>query len=169
MPQALTPPTCLMLLLSSATLFLAGCTRAYKCADPQIQPTLIGFNATDIDTVVLRKFKPNDNYQSLLDSIVVTRGRDWAYQVSHDTTALYAIDDQQAIKTGYDWKIFIPATRKTIALSTISSESKTVDCGWGLFSMDKFGCACANTIFSVKQDNQTVSFSSQFYQIFIRK
>ena len=43
-----------------------SCTKKYDCTDLQIQPAFINFSPSDIDTFILRKFKPSDNYQNLV-------------------------------------------------------------------------------------------------------
>ena len=160
-----------LIFLFLSILLLWGCTKEYDCSDQQIQPAFIGFLPSDIDTFILRKFKANDNYQNLIDTFKVTYGYTGQYFTSNDTTSVFATDSKNGIKTGFDWTLFIPAKSKTIYISDIVSEKKTGKCGYGIFSMDKFGCTCTNSIFSAKQDNQVVTFSNSDtsrYFVFIR-
>lgn len=148
-----------------------GCSKEYDCADSQIQPAFIGFSLSDIDTLVLSRFKVNDNFQNLIDTFPVRYGYSGQYETSNDTTIVFVTDSKNGIKVDYDWIIFIPAINKTVFISEIVSEDKIGNCGSGIFSMDKFGCNCTNNIYSAKKDNQVVSFSNSGttrYNIFIR-
>lgn len=137
---------------------LISCTKEYDCADLQIQPAFIGFSPSDIDTFVLKKYKPNDNYQSLVDTFNVIYGYSGQYYTSNDTASVFVSDGKNGIKAGFDWLLFIPSKNKTIFISDIVSEKKTGKCGSGIFSMDKFGCNCTNKIFSATKDNQVINF-----------
>src|SRR5258705_11832031 len=137
-----------------------SCSREYDCADLQIPLAFINFSPSDIDTFALRKYKPNDNYQNLIDTFKVIYGHSGQYYTANDTTTVFVSDEKNGIKAGFDWLIFIPAKNKTIFISDIMSEKKTGICGSGIFSMDKFGCACRNKIFSAKKDNQVINFST---------
>ena len=64
-----------------------------------------------------------------------------------------------SIKTGYDWALTIPALNRTVYISEIKSDHHTTTLQNGIFSMDKRGVDCANTIYSLKQDNQTIDLS----------
>jgi hypothetical protein len=143
----------------SVVLVFASCTKEYDCADLQIRPAFIGFSPTDIDTFVLRKFKPANNFQNLIDTFIVNYGNNGYYQVSNDTTSVFVTDGKNGIKAGYDWQIFIPAKNKTVFVSEIVSEKKTGRRGYGIFSLDP-GPGCTNDIFSAKLDNQLVNFSN---------
>ena len=138
-----------------------GCTREFDCDDPQLVPTFIGFAPSDIDTLIVRKYKPNDNFQTQVDSFRVVYGYNGLYQSSSDTTSVYVNDGKNGIKTGFDWILFIPAKNRVVTISDIVSEKKTGSCGTGIFSMDKFGCTCMNDVFSAKRDNLPIQFSNK--------
>jgi hypothetical protein len=160
-------------LASTAILLIAAlsrCTTEYDCADPQIQPAFIGFALADIDTFVLKKFKAGNNYQILIDSFRVTTGYYANYRLSNDTATVTVTDGKNGIKAGFDWQLFIPAKNRTLFISEIIGEKKTGKRGHGIFSMDP-APGCTNDIFSVKIDNQVVSYSNQSmagYHLFIR-
>lgn len=141
-------------------IFLESCTQEFDCANEQIQPAFINFSLPDLDTLVLRKFQPGNNYQNMIDTFNVIYGYHAQYLISNDTTIIFINDCKNGIKAGYDWQLFIPAKNKTIFISDIVSEKKTGKCGSGIFSMDKFGCGCFNNVFSVKKDSQLISFST---------
>jgi len=141
-------------------LSMGSCTMEFNCTDPQIQPAFINFSLPDLDTLVLRKFQPGNNYQILIDTFSLVYGYNAQYVVSNDTTTVFVIDGTHGIKAGYDWQLFIPTKNRIIFISDILSEKKTGTCGSGIFSMDKFGCTCLNNVFSFKKDNQLINFST---------
>jgi hypothetical protein len=147
----------IVIVLTITTLF--SCTKEYNCTDLQIQPAFIQFASSDIDTFVLRKFKTGDNFQTLIDTVIVKYGYNGYYQAINDTTSVFVTDGKNGIKAGFDWQIFIPAKNKTSFVSDIVSEKKTGKTGYGIFSMDP-APGCTNKIFSVKMDNHTINFSN---------
>ena len=158
---------CLALLAS----VINSCGKEYDCANPQLIPALIGFTPSEIDTLILRKYKSNDNFQTLVDSFRIINGLNGQYQSSNDTTYVYLKNEKNGIYTGFDWILFIPATNRVVTIADIVSEKKTGICGSGIFSMDKFGCTCTNQVFSAKRDNQLIQFSNtgnSGYSVFIR-
>lgn len=149
---------------------IASCTKEYDCANLQIQPAFIGFSPSEIDTFVLRIFKPANNYQYLIDTFIVQYGYNGNYQVSNDTTKVFVTNGINGIKSGFDWQIFIPARNKTVHVSEIVSEKKTGRRGYGIFSLDP-APGCTNEIFSAKMDNQVINFpntGTSGYNLFIR-
>jgi len=73
--------------------------------DPVIEPIFIGYAATDIDTLIIRKYKANDGYHTLIDTFIS--------------------DQYCQIQKGYDWAIYIPATGQTDSISNITIRDTT--------------------------------------------
>ena len=148
-------------------LLFASCTRSYPCDDAQLQPAFVGFKPADIDTLVLRKFRPGTNFQTLIDTFVVRYSSGY-YNTSHDTTTVFVPDYERGIKAGYDWQLVIPAKRRTVRITAITGEKKSEQC---TFSMDPRSCTCANNLFSAEVDAQLVDFSGNYfgdYRLFIK-
>ena len=101
-------------------LFLHSCNR--PCSDNYINPVFVGFAPSDIDTFILKEYKPNDNYTHLIDTFLITlNGKLSVATTSNDTTivSLYINDFPSYIHSGYDWQIYIPAKNKTVTISNI--------------------------------------------------
>jgi hypothetical protein len=117
----------ILLTLGLVIFFLDGCE--CFCSNNTINPAFIGFSKSQIDTVILKRFTPNQNYAYLIDSvIIVALSPDtnccsaFNYSVQGDTTIIFTNSDTIApIRAGYDWQIYIPATRSTINISDIES------------------------------------------------
>lgn len=137
-----------------------GCNKEYDCSNVQIQPSFIGFASSDIDTFVLRKFKPNDNLQNLIDTFIVN-GSYSLYGINNDTTTVLigdATNDGKAgILAGYDWQIYIPLTNQTFTITDIVSEKNTGKCSGGYY---KSYCNCTNRNFSANFNNEPITFSN---------
>lgn len=104
-----------------------SCQPRPNCQRNQINPVFIGFTASEIDTIIIRKYTVNENFSNLLDTLLIDTTYafhySYRYTVNHDSTILNIIVDtpQSAIVAGYDWKIFIPARNKTISISGIEN------------------------------------------------
>lgn len=141
------------------SVLIASCSKEYYCIDLQIMPAFINYLPSEIDTFVIRKFKANDKFQTLIDTFVVIYGYYGLYRTSNDTTSVLITDGKNGIRAGYDWQLFIPAKNKTILISDIISEKKKGIGNWGICSLDP-GPSCTNDIFSVKVNNQIINFSN---------
>ena len=134
-------------------ILITSCTKEYDCSDTQVSPAFIGYSISDIDTLVTRKFKMGDNFQTLLDTLIIINGGRGYFLTSNDTT----IAGFSNIMAGFDWQLYIPAKNKTVSITNIESEKRKGKRGYGIFSMDP-GTDCINNIFSAKVDNQVVRF-----------
>jgi hypothetical protein len=75
-----------------------------------LNPTFIGFSRSDLDTLILRRYKPNDNYLSLIDTLIIAN-QAWnnglgvgVYSISNDTTVVFvdsAPPSSGPIRLGY--------------------------------------------------------------------
>ena len=132
------------IILLSFTLF-PGCGR-HPCASDYITPVFVGFSVSDIDTLVVRKYKQNDNFLHLVDTVVISASL-YGYIASNDTTVVdvNTISGYTYITADFDWQIYIPAKNRTISVSNIVSMIKESSC---------YRCTCINPITSFVQDGQ---------------
>ena len=139
---------------------MGGCSKEYDCDEPQLQAAFIGFTIAEIDTIILKKFKPGNNFQTLIetDTVLFANKYNSLYTFFGDTTSVFVKDPLKCIKAGFDWQVLIPATNKTISISSILDEKKTGKRNWGIFSMDP-GPNCLNRVYSAIVDNQSLNFS----------
>src|ERR1700738_888084 len=82
----------------------------HTCVDSYINPVFVGFSLSDIDTFVLRAYKPNDNYLHLIDTFTIVMNRAGVYTTSHDTTVvcINVSNPREWISAGTDWQIYLP-------------------------------------------------------------
>ena len=128
--------------LTLPIIFMLCCE--YPCKNNNINLGFIGFSPTEIDTLIVKSFKPNDNFHQPFDTILIRNfaGGGSIYTVINDTTFVYVNDSNPShnISPGFDWQIYIPAKNRTISISNIVSESK------------EGGKRCLNPITSFVQD-----------------
>jgi hypothetical protein len=82
-----------------------------------------------MDTVILRRFIPGENFANLIDSVVITDPSPdtnccsaFIYSRVGDTTLIFNRYDTIAdIRAGYDWQIYIPGTRSTTTITDIEN------------------------------------------------
>jgi hypothetical protein len=145
-----TVPT-IIIIAFTMLIFFSSCNRTIPCSNVPISPAFVGFNITDIDTLIIREYRKDDNFQHLYDTALITNDPHVArYTTSHDTTivVLNVISgEDKYILPNSDWQIYIPAKDTTISISNISSPQITYSC----FGDD---CGCANPIDSFRQNGQ---------------
>lgn len=127
------------------------CVKEVDCYDPKILPAFIGFQLSEIDTLIVTKYKTGENFRTPIDSFTVVYGDN--FRISNDTTKVNYYPFEYGIATGFDWQIFIPAINRTVRISEILSNKKTVECP----TLTR-NCGCANDLFSANIENQTISF-----------
>ena len=135
---------------------LLSCTKSYNCADPVIRIGFIGFKQSDLDTLIVRQFKANTNFQTLIDTNLVMYQYNAMFTVSNDTITMFSQNPQSQIRNGYDWLVYIPAKNRTVAISNIVGDHKTGGRNWGIFSLDP-GPPCINDLFTAKVDSQQIN------------
>jgi hypothetical protein len=150
-----------LLLLS----FLCGCHN--PCRKNVINPVFIGFPPAEIDTFILRAYQPNDNYQHLVDTLLVHGLYATIYTTINDSTYVYINDSDpdRMISDGFDWQIYLPGANRTFLVSGIAEE-KT-----------EGNKRCLNPIIAFKLDGQSVTpqpvstgnFYTSGYMVYIHR
>ena len=136
--------------------FISSCCMKHSCGNPNITPIFVGFSLSDIDTFIIRKYKQNDNFLHVLDTLTITNSPRSisSYSSSNDTTLVYldAISlGQQYIVPGNDWQIYLPKINRTISISNIVCPQTESGC----YSIGVEPGGCTNVITSIVQDGQT--------------
>lgn len=141
-----------LILLVVLILAMASCIPNTACRPNLINPVLIGFSTTETDTLILRRYKANDNYQTLIDTLKIVNAAAnnglgaGIYTTSNDTTLIdiNVGPPFSPIAYGYDWKLYIPAKDRIISISNIVNSQKET------------GNGCSVPIASFVQDGQLI-------------
>lgn len=128
---------CILLIYNSCT---------FWCGNGFINLAFIGFSQNDIDTIILKKYEPNNAYSHFIDSVVIDE-QVARYTVRNDTTILHVSigDLNYYIERNFDWQVYIPAKNKTVFISNITSED-----------VKGTNKRCLDPITSFVQDGQTI-------------
>ena len=146
------------------------------CTNPIVEPDFVGYSLADIDTLVIRMYKENDNYNTLLDTFKIAHctGTDsnfcYNYDISNDTIQVAIIQGSNyvpkqsnlycEIQQGYDWSIYIPSTSQADSISAISINQKMVS-----YKACDLRPNCSNTMTSLKLNGTIINtFGTSSYQ-----
>ena len=141
-----------ILVIALSVFVICSCGRDIDCADSSIHPTFIGYSLADVDTMVLRRYKAGDGFNTMIDTFLITLlNRNGTYVIAGPdslqvyTSGVYGSNGEvlNAIHVGYDWKLYIPAKNKTVAITGIVSERNSTHC---------WKCVCYNRVFSFVAD-----------------
>jgi hypothetical protein len=128
--------------------FLSSCKRTRPCSNAYITPVFVGFEISDLDTIIVREYNKGDNFQQILDTALIPYDPNvLSFYTSNDTTTVnlnFISGEAKYIVPDYDWQIYIPAQNLTISISNIISQT--------VFSC--FKCGCLNPINSFVQNGQ---------------
>lgn len=127
---------------------LASCKR--PCSDHYLTPAFIGYSVSELDTLIIRRFKKDGNFFPVIDTAIITNNHYVAsYNTSNDTTIVNVnviSGVYNYVSPDHDWQIYIPSRNQTISISNIVSPQNDMSC---------FGdCWCANPINSFLQNGQ---------------
>lgn len=143
---------------------------SYNCSEAQgLRISTIGLTATEIDTIILRKFIKGSAFTKLVDSIVLTSANT-AFQFPYstpDTSFMGVLDEKILIRSPYDYEIYIPAVNKLTKIAGVDEPQQKIKRGF--LSTDKTGCI--NSIVSYQQDGQTMTLmpNHPYPEIYIRR
>jgi hypothetical protein len=130
-----------------------GC-KNYICSNNQILTAFVGIDQNNFDSFVLRRYKANDNYQTLIDSFLVinsavnTGSGNAVYTPVNDSTIVVYVNNGNpgsGIFPGYDWQLYIPALDLTSDIfNIVVPQTNGVE-------------PCNNPVLSYMQDSTLVS------------
>jgi hypothetical protein len=144
-----------------------SCGKTITCSDPPIGIAFISTPATTIDTIILRKFELNSNFQTLIDTMSIFQNINSSIvlSITNDTAYIRISDINKAVRNGFDWQLFIPNTGQTFSITDIEVQNLSSKCG--TFSTM---CFCYNKVTSIKLDNQNiVSNAFRNNTVFVRR
>lgn len=136
----------------------SSCNREYNCSNDTLKLTFIGYTKANVDTLIIKKYAANTNFQQLQDSMMFILDTAGIIQ-SNDTISFGGNKPNNVIQFGSDWQVVVPSINKTVAISNIVSPQQQGKCGSG--NLDKVACVCYNSIQSLMQDGLTISYPAR--------
>jgi hypothetical protein len=156
-----------LILLIIVLITLVNCTREYNCGDEFINLGFINYTIEEVDTLELKKFKLNSNFQTVEKSILLVNGNNCTIYKNNDTcTVFIKYDTVMQMMPGSDWQIKIASSNESFKISNIISEQKTQKCN----SYNKTTCVCFNRIYSLEINGVLKAFSRTYnYWVYLSK
>lgn len=145
----------------------ASCGGTCSCMDDSLVPAFIGYDTSELDTVIIKRFAKGSNFGQQLDSFAFTTAT-VVYSKSGDTTNIVAMRGDQRLSVDSDWQVSIPSGNRTVRISEITIEKREQHCG-GIFGLDK--TLCINPVLSFKKDGVVTTFNPNDFNhaVYIRK
>jgi len=129
------------------------------CIKAQLKFDLIGFSDSEADTIILRRFDLNGNFNLLKDSFLLHNNR---YTRLNDTLKLVAYTGDALLESNYNYEIFFPATGSLYRIFEINEPISYQNCG-GIFATDKVACENVITSCNLNGVVTPVYFFNYFY------
>ncbi|MBS1688924.1 MAG: hypothetical protein JSS96_09385 [Bacteroidetes bacterium] len=149
-------------------LTLVSCWRTMQCVNPMQQLQFIGFDSTELNSVILYKYQTGNTFSNLVDSFDIgTNSYRWDhYYGGYYPDSLIIMssmvhkpyDTLLTINNFYDWEVYIPATGKRYFISDVKydQQTKKMRIGW-----EPIGQSCFNntsyylndTLFALNKDS----------------
>jgi hypothetical protein len=144
------------LIISISVLGITGCRRTVPCLNQYITPVFVGFKLSDLETLVIREYKKDENFLTLLDTaLFITDSTRLSAGSSNDTTIVllnFISGEEKYIFPDHDWQIYIPSQNMTVSMSNFVSPQLDQKCTLG----GDLCPACSNPINSFLQNGQEV-------------
>ncbi|HEY8688508.1 MAG TPA: hypothetical protein VIM07_04675 [Chitinophagaceae bacterium] len=116
-----------LLLLLIILSCISACGKC-PCVDSNIDPAFIGFNPSEVDTIIIRKYSKNNNFNTLIDTAFFDNKTSFQIQKSNDTISFPYRPGNFSIDKNYDWVLFLPSINRTFKISNIVSPQVSLPC-----------------------------------------
>ena len=133
-------------------LFLCSCDchEIVTCTQPYNHLYIVGYTASEVDTAIVKRYKPDNSFSSIVDSMSYPLP-----QVSTDTfSAGISVEDK------YNYDIELKKPGRHYRISNIVTEGNTVK-NMSTSCFYKKMPACFNHITSLKVDEATIQFADE--------
>ncbi len=99
----------------------SSCCRTVDCEVGYLNITTINFSQQESDTFILRRYKANTNFNSLVDTLQLSRNYNASfYDQGPDTSFVHIYESNPFnITSGYDYEVFFPGTNTLRKISDI--------------------------------------------------
>ncbi|HYC27945.1 MAG TPA: hypothetical protein VEB42_04000 [Chitinophagaceae bacterium] len=146
----------------------ASCGKKCTCEFETIPPAFVGYNNSEIDTIIIKRFEKGSNFSRQVDSFTLTVSNTVYSRTGTDTTLVYPQNTSQRLSEDSDWQLTNPFDNRTIRVSDIVVEKRVSHCG-GIFSMDKQYCISPVASFNRDGVLTKLDMTSPFHAIIIKK
>ena len=126
------------------TNLFSSCTVSVPCDNGNIKLGFVAFSDTAINSIIIRKFKKSSSFQTLVDTVLITK-TSVSYKKSYDSLQVeYSFNKKHGytssnhgLTSEYDYEVYLPTIDKTFQISDIDEEYKMQKHG---FTTDNSSC-----------------------------
>ena len=158
-------PLYLTIFIFCPVLFIfQSCVVSVPCDDAKLNLCFIAFPETETKSFIVKWYRKDTNFTVLVDSLLLDKSNCLYSNASDSLTIDYAKGTNQCIKSGYDYKIYLPLSKKTYAVSNIIEFYETRKVGFRSNPP-----TCSNPIKSYNINGQKIEGSDRYGAICINK
>ncbi len=109
------------------SIIFSSCAKC-PCIDQDLDPNFIGFEVSEVDTVIIRKYAKNNNFNNLIDTAFFDEKTSFTIQKNSDTISFPVRSGNFSINKNYDWVLFLPSINRNFKISDIISPQVSLPC-----------------------------------------
>ena len=143
-----------LLLILCCFILSPSCRRKCPCNPASAPIQLVSFLNSEIDTIIVRRFIKETNFQTLQDSVLLDNSNCSYIVRGTDTLELATSNLIGRITSSFDYEVYIPSVNSLIKISDITEQLTEGNCG-----------RCSNYFTMFLMDGQIYHSS----QLFIKK
>jgi len=121
---------------------------------------MISYSASEIDTIIARKFSKGSNFLQQIDTILMDK-TNVMFNAQNDTFQMVSYKGNIPLLSKYDYQVVIPAISRTINITEINEPMLEGDC--------RGKEACVNFIVSAKLDGSFIPTTIKNDILYLRK
>jgi len=116
-----------LLLLLGITFCICSCGKC-PCVDSDLNLGFIGFDPSEVDTIIIRKYFKNNTFTTLIDTAFFDNKGSFNIKKSNDTISFPVRIGNFSISKNYDWILFLPSINRIFKISNIVSPQVSLPC-----------------------------------------
>lgn len=158
------PALLFLLLLTTVTAFLACRRNKGQCSVKNPQIIFVNYSLEQSDTLIIRRYSNNNQFSSLLDTVLFVRNKITRTLVGQDSVILSVPYPSFSESLGaYNWEIAMPGLGNVARIysSVISLQQE-----------EQSGTECHSFLSSITVNDRTYSFNTWFgnqYRVFVTR
>ena len=130
-------------------LAFASCSKTCFCTMATLYPAYVSFNPSETDTIILRRYDKNSNFDRLLDTAIIT-DQNSVFNFNKDTLSIRSDTEALTLRSFYNYVLYLPALKRSDSIHHIYEARDTQKGGSNL------ECNCINRILSYQLNSDTV-------------
>lgn len=117
-----------------------------------LNPSFVSFDSSETDTIILRRYAKNTNFNSFLDSTVLTpQNADFHFNV--DTLSITSDTTKAKLVSYFDYILYLPSLNRSDSIQNIYETRDTKEGGHDL------KCNCVNQVLFYQLNRDTLPIS----------